>query len=142
MLQLRLLLIALVLGGIWLIIMRWNQLNDIVEQQQQIISVKTATEKELNRKIEAYTILQNEYLNRIDEAKHENDILRNRVDSGTVKLRPKAHCPSLPQTTDTARANERAPELDSDARQDYFNLRAGIIELESALEMCVKLLRQ
>lgn len=142
MLQFRILLIALVLGVVWLVIMRWNQLNDIVEQQQQIIAVKTATEKELNRKIEAYTILQNEYLNRIDEAQHEISILRNRVDSGAVKLRPKAHCPSLPKTADTARTNERAPELDPDARQDYFNLRAGIIELESALDLCVKTLKQ
>ncbi|WP_241666532.1 lysis protein [Jejubacter calystegiae] len=57
--------------------------------------------------------------------------LRDRVDSGAVRLRVKASCPDrLPGTTSSpGMANAGAAELSPDARQDYYTLRR---QLETA----------
>lgn len=79
------------------------------------------------------------------KAREENDRLRAAVDAGAVRLRIRAACPSpeLPQAASGPGVGDRAQaELAADARQDYFALRSGIVEVEKALAACQDILRK
>lgn len=79
------------------------------------------------------------------KANEEIARLRAAVDDGTVRLRVRAHCPApgLPQSAGApGNGDAAAPELDSAARQDYFALRQGILDLESQLNEAQDLLER
>ena len=70
--------------------------------------------------------------------------LERRVADGTSGLRVKAKCPTAKPLPEAGSAPGvgggvvESAELDANARPDYFALRRGIIELESALKVCVE----
>lgn len=121
---------------------RYKHLEKLTQDQADTIAAQNAIADQLQTKINQYYAAQAEYQKQIQEAQNENATLRQSVDSGATKLRVKASCPSLPKAADSARTEATAPELDREVRQDYFDLRQGIIELESRLKMCVNLLEQ
>jgi len=83
-----------------------------------------------------------DYLTKLEVAQNEIDTLRGRVDSGAVKLRVKANCPKLPATSaDTAGAIAASPELDQDARQNYFAHRSDEKKLNALLDLCITTLQ-
>lgn len=67
----------------------------------------------------------------LKRSQDENTALRDRVDTGAVRLRVAAKCPSaparVPEAASAARVDDGAgAELDPAARPTYFALRAGI----------------
>jgi len=132
---------ALFVGAI-AFFMRYDYLSDKVKKQALEI-----TQYEVNAGIVAQQIknaesARIEYLNQIEASKNEIDTLRNSVNAGATGLRIKASCPKMPTVTDyTARTEPASPELDEDARQDYYSLREGIKTVEARYHLCIKTLK-
>lgn len=80
----------------------------------------------------------------LSDAKGRIDDLERRVADGRSGLRVSAKCPaakSVPEDGSVAglgAGSDEAPELDANARQDYYALFEGILELEAALKVCVE----
>lgn len=66
----------------------------------------------------------------------EIDSLRARVESGAVRLRVKATCPTrVPKASTTASGlDATSAELDPDARQNYYTLRSQIAQASAQIE--------
>jgi len=82
-----------------------------------------------------------------ERTKANEEIARFRaaVDDGAVRLRVRAHCPApgVSQPAGTPGVGDAAaPELDPAARQDYFALRQGILDLERQLNEAQDLLER
>ncbi len=73
---------------------------------------------------------------KLEQKTNENNSLRDAANNGTKRVYIKSVCPAT-QTTSTG-STEAYAELNSTARQDYFNLRQGIITLESNYALCLK----
>jgi len=75
------------------------------------------------------------------DAEKQNNQLRADVDAGRKRLRVNATCPAssdrLPETGSSASVdNGAAPELNREARQDYYSLRDGIERVTKQLLAC------
>ena len=72
----------------------------------------------------------------IERLAHEKEsALAAAVDTGRVRLRVQATCPS-PKTANASVGNGASPELAATARPAYFALRSGMIKMRSDLDMC------
>lgn len=80
----------------------------------------------------------------LGDAKGKIADLERRVASGSSGLRVKARCPAAKPLPEAGRApgvgggGGESAELDANARPDYFAIQRGILELESALKVCVE----
>jgi prophage endopeptidase len=75
-------------------------------------------------------------IQKLTDAQHENDTLRNAVAAGTVRLRIKATCPSVSNSaTATSVGDAGTAELDPEVGLVVSDLRAGITLLESQVTM-------
>lgn len=88
--------------------------------------------------VEQYALLR--------DAEKQNSQLRTDVDAGRKRLRVNASCPvrsdRLPETGSSASMdNGAAPELNREARQDYYSLRDGIERVTGQLLACQSRLR-
>lgn len=82
------------------------------------------------------------YILELESAENEIKILRARDAAGTSKLRVKATCASLPTTaTNPAGSSETTPELTTDARTAYFDLRREMTQCPAQLNLCIKTLQ-
>lgn len=79
---------------------------------------------------------------KIKEVENENAALRRAVDSGNKRLLIAAKCPTnLSSASESSgMGDEETPELDPEARQDYFDLRQGIEEQREQLMACQQIL--
>lgn len=77
------------------------------------------------------------YLDKLEAATNENNTLRNDVDAIRKRLSVRATCSNLPGASTDAPGAAPTVELDPAARQDYFNLRRGIVELEARYQLCL-----
>lgn len=84
------------------------------------------------------------YTGELTDAKGKIAELERRVATGSSGLRVAAKCPAarpLPEAGTAAGVgggSEQAPELDANARPDYYALQRGILDLEAALKVCVE----
>lgn len=80
----------------------------------------------------------------LSDAKGKIDDLERRVADGRSGLRVSAKCPTakpVPEASSVAglgSGSDEAPELDESVRSYYFAIRRGVIEIESALKLCVE----
>ncbi|WP_341914527.1 lysis system i-spanin subunit Rz [Ferrovibrio terrae] len=91
-----------------------------------------------------YADIDNAKTKELTDARTEVDRLRNDVAAGRRRLqyatRPADHC--QPGAAAAAGLDHARPaELTADARQAYFDLRAGIAERETMLSACQAILR-
>lgn len=112
--------------------------NVHIEQAKQTIEAITA-EREIentNRK---------ELINRLEVEKNESERLKTCIADkscvATVRVRVKADCPGLPAQNNSDRASSGSAVLTADAERAYFNLRAGIVELEGKYKFCQQTLQ-
>lgn len=81
----------------------------------------------------AVSIIDQSHQAKIDEIKSDQTKLDRAVSARTVILRVPAKC--VPGTPSPAsQPDEQRPELDPDARQNYLNLRSGIMEREVKID--------
>jgi prophage endopeptidase len=126
--------IAVVLFGL---VLRFDYLSEKVESQkaelesqQRIISEKDLTLKMERESLRLATENRTKYILELESAENEIKILRARVDSGAAKLRVKATCASVPTAaSNPAGSAETDPELTTDARQAYWDLRSEMTQL-------------
>lgn len=71
---------------------------------------------------------------KLNNAKAELDKLHDAVRADTKRLRVNAVCRTSKTTTSKSRYDEATPQLREAARQDYFRLRAMIVENEKQTE--------
>lgn len=82
-----------------------------------------------------YETARAEMLTTIREQHEKIETLRTSVNTGRQRLLIRAVCPGTPETTAGAGGTTATgAELAADARPAYFNLRAGIIDLQARAE--------
>jgi prophage endopeptidase len=115
---------------------RWRSdavIADMHDQQASAIVVAQGVVTRMTKHIaEADTVS----IQKLTDAQHENDTLRNAVAAGTVRLRIKATCPSVSNSATAASVGDAGTaELDPEAGLVVSDLRAGITLLESQVAM-------
>lgn len=80
-----------------------------------------------------FTEADDRHAAQLEKARHENDSLRADVATGRKRLLVNATCPESGTTAAVGSAPQTACELTPDARQAYYDLRAGIIAEQSQL---------
>lgn len=107
--------------------------RDKLERQQAFDQrIKAATD-ERDALAAQLRVSADDHLKQLDEARNENKALRDRVDTGAVRLRVAAKCPAvaapgMPQAPAPAGVDDGAgAELDPAARPTYWSLRDGIV---------------
>jgi len=134
--------IACVLVSFIAFAMHYDHLKEKVKLQDAEIEQYAKNAEIAAQQVKLADAARTDYLNKLTEAENEIDNLRSRVDSGAVKLHVKATCPKLPTaSTDTAGATAAAPELDADARQNYYAHRADEGKLTALLNLCITTLK-
>lgn len=134
--------IACVLVAFIAFAMHYDHLKEKVKLQDAEIEQYAKNAEIAAQQVKLADAARTDYLNKLTEAENEIDNLRSRVDSGAVKLRVKATCPKLPTASaDTAGAIAAAPELDADARQNYYAHRADEGKLTALLNLCITTLK-
>ena len=79
--------------------------------------------------------LDAKYTKELDDAKSENDALRDDVAAGRRRLRIKAVCQSVREaTTASGVDNAASPRLADTAERNYFTLRDRLIIMQKQLE--------
>lgn len=96
---------------------------------------------------EDYAAIDDQRTKELSNANKELERLRSGVADGSIGLRVNATCAARPRdvqaTTGTAGMGDAAgPELTTDARQNYFTLQQGIIEVTKQLEAAQDILRR
>lgn len=106
-----------------------QQQTALAESRLKIISDMQAQQK-------AVSDIDTQYQTTIKAKEDEITTLRNRVSSGSVRLRIKAICPAgVPKTgTPSGSTYATSAELSPDARQDYYTLRSQLIQSEAQIE--------
>lgn len=119
-----------------------NQNVIIDERNKQIDSILSLYEKEKKLTDELYKN-QVAYNNNLKEKENEIEILNARVKSGSSKLLIGAKCesPGVSKAKDSTGVVAGNAELDSEARQAYFDLRSGIVKYEEMYNLCMATLR-
>jgi len=138
--------IAIAIFGL---VLRYDYLSEKVESQkieieskQRIISEKDLTLKMERESLRIATENRTKYILELESAENEIKTLRARVDSGAAKLRLKATCASVPTTAANSTGSaETTPELTSDARSAYFDLRREMTQCPAQLNLCIKTLQ-
>lgn len=130
---------ALFVGAI-AFFMRYDYLSDRVKKQDVEIAQHLANARIIAQQIKDADAARTEYLNQIEVSKNEINDLRGRVNAGTTGLRVKASCPKGATTTDPARIETAAPELERDAEKYYYSLLEGIDTVEARYKLCIKTL--
>lgn len=104
------------------------------------IATTLAAQKKLDIRIGAIDTKETEAL-RVANA--ETDRLRTCIADGTCGLRIRAQCPatSVPRPGGARVGAGAGPELATDARQDYFTLRAAMTATERKLSACQSILK-
>lgn len=98
------------------------------QQQSALADSRLKTIAAMQEQQKSVSDIDNQYQTTIKAKDDEISSLRNRVDSGAVRLRIKAVCPvGVSKTSGTAsRSNATSAELSPDARQDYYTLRSQL----------------
>ncbi|HGJ5856991.1 lysis protein [Arsenophonus nasoniae] len=86
------------------------------------------------QKIDALHQLDIQHTEELNNAKAEIAKLHDAVRTGIKRLRVNAVCRETKTTTTESRHDEASPQLSASAREDYFRLRAMIIENEKQTE--------
>ncbi|WP_338078246.1 lysis protein [Arsenophonus endosymbiont of Bemisia tabaci] len=97
--------------------------------QEQIDAVKLQQDK-----IDALQKIDIQRIEEMKNAKAKISKLDDAVRAGTKRLRVNAVCRIPKTTTAKSRCDEATPQLGEAARQDYFRLRAMIVEKEKQTE--------
>lgn len=115
-------------------------INQINEESARKLAEMTA---ERDAKQSLITKIDIERLKNAQQIEIEMSALRAAVADGRRRLSVRASCPAaatMPKAaTGSSMDASAAPELDPGARQDYFTLRAGIIDTEAELAACKRI---
>jgi len=122
------------------------ELNARTAETLKAITVTAANKQwelqdELDTKQAKWAVVEAEQYTLLRDAEKQNNQLRADVDAGRKRLRVNASCPAssdnMPETGSSASVdNGIAPELNADARQDYYSLRDGIERITKQLLAC------
>lgn len=99
------------------------------QYQAQIEAVKLQ-----KRKIDALHQLDIQHTKELNNAKAKITKLHDAVRAGNKRLRVNAVCHTSKTVTAQSRYDEATPQLSETAREDYFRLRAMIVENEEQTE--------
>lgn len=119
--------------------------NAIAKINEEAAAQLKSVNDEADRLRKAVTEIDLQRLKEKQQHEIETARLRGDVDAGNRRLSVRATCPGQPAASmsspaGTAGVDEhRQAELDPGARPDYYNLRTGIIELESELKACKRI---
>ena len=110
-----------------------------ISKQEETIKAADKLIKDQNENIARNNLASVEYQKQLQVKQDENEALISRVNTGSSKLLVRAKCPAVQNfAADPGRAESASPELDANARQDYFTLRSQIITLEAGYDRCIK----
>lgn len=98
-------------------------------------------QNELDTEQAKWAAIEAEQYALLRDAEKQNDQLRADVDAGRKRLRVNASCPAstdnLPETGSSSSVDNGAgPELNADARRNYYSLRSGIERVTNQLMAC------
>lgn len=117
-----------------------EMLRGINEESERRLAEMTA---ERDAKQSLITKIDLERLKNAQQIEIEMSALRAAVADGRRRLSVRASCPAaatMPKAaTGSGMDASAAPELDPGARQDYFTLRAGIVDTEAELAACKRI---
>lgn len=130
---------------------RIAKINEATSKTLKSIAVTAANkQRELQNEIDTqqrkWAAVEAEQYALLRDAEKQNDKLRADVDAGRKRLLVNASCPAssdrMPETGSSASVdNGAAPELNPEARQDYYSLRSGIERVTRQLLACQARLR-
>ena len=122
------------------------EINTKTAETLKSIAVTAANkQRELQDELDAeqakWAAVEAEQYALLRDAEKQNDQLRADVDAGRKRLRVNATCPASSDRLSeagpsTSVDNGSAPELNADARQDYYSLRDGIERVTKQLLAC------
>ncbi|WGM00638.1 lysis protein [Arsenophonus nasoniae] len=99
------------------------------QYQAQLEAVKLQQQK-----IDSLQKIDSQHTEELSNAKAEITKLHDAVRAGTKRLRIKTLRETPKPTTTESRHDEASPQLSASAREDYFRLRAMIVENEKQTE--------
>jgi len=118
--------------------------DQLADTQRSVTTLRTTLETE-RAQAEAVATLDRQHRAQLREAENEIHSLRAAVADGTRRLSVHATCPEpkrLPEADPAPRVDDGAgPQLTDDARQAYFDLRAGIAQVTEQLRACQSYVR-
>ena len=103
----------------------------------QVNAKSTAAIENMRAEAKQSLVIRENYLRKLQEYEKTTASLRDSIDTNSKQLRVETNCnASLPQSTNAGRTQGGTAELDRSARQAYFDLRKGIIKVQSLLYLC------
>lgn len=127
-------IIAGLISSLVFINVRYQAIKQNYQTLKQQYQAQIEALKLQQQKIDALHQLDIQQTEKLNNAKAEIDKLHDAVRAGTKRLRVKAVCGTSKTTTAQSRYDEATPQLNASARQDYFRLRAMIVENEKQTE--------
>lgn len=122
-----------------------NSRYQTVKKNHQILKQQYHVQREAVRlqqqKIEALHQLDIPHTEELINAKEEIAKLNNAIRAGTKRLHVSAVCRASKTATPKSRYDETTPRLSEEARQNYFRLRAMIIENQKQTEYLQKYIK-
>ncbi|WP_032115183.1 lysis protein [Candidatus Arsenophonus nilaparvatae] len=130
--------IVVIIAGLILSLVFTNSRYQTVKQNYQTVKQQYQAQLEAVKlqqdKIDALHQLDIKHTEELDNAKAQITKLNDAVRAGAKWLRINAVCPIPKTATPKSRYDEASPQLSASAREDYFRLRAMIVENEKQTE--------
>ncbi|EMW3082572.1 TPA: lysis protein [Vibrio cholerae] len=104
--------------------------NSEIKQLTQALEAKTAQEKDQKERIARLSEIGRKHLEKLNDAKSENDALRDDLRTQRKRVFVKASCPVQSANPAGSVGDGEAPQLNEAAREDYLRLREMIAETE------------
>ncbi|WGM04017.1 lysis protein [Arsenophonus nasoniae] len=123
------------------VLSRYRTLRTQYHTLQQRYHAQIALMETQQQKIDALHQLDIQHTEELNNANAELDKLHDAVRAGNKRLRVNAVCRASKTTTPKSRYDEATPQLGEAARQDYFRLRAMIVENEKQTEYLQKYIK-
>ncbi|HGJ5879095.1 lysis protein (plasmid) [Arsenophonus nasoniae] len=123
------------------VLSRYRTLRTQYHTLQQRYHAQIALMETQQQKIDALHQLDIQHTEELNNANAELDKLHDAVRAGNKRLRVNAVCHTSKTVTPESRHDEARPQLGEAARQDYFRLRAMIVENEKQTEYLQKYIK-
>ncbi|HGJ5863822.1 lysis protein [Arsenophonus nasoniae] len=139
MLRLKVVFILLLIAissitGFFFINSRYQTIKQNYQTLKQQYRSQIEVGKWYQQELEDLHQLDIQHTEELNNAKAEIAKLHDAVRTGIKRLRVNAVCRETKTTTTESRHDEASPQLSASAREDYFRLRAMIIENEKQTE--------
>uniref|UniRef100_A0A3B0M2M9 Bacteriophage lysis protein n=1 Tax=Arsenophonus endosymbiont of Trialeurodes vaporariorum TaxID=235567 RepID=A0A3B0M2M9_9GAMM len=127
-------IIAALILSLFFINSRYQNVKQNYQTLKQQYHAQLEAVKLQQDKIDVLQKIDIQHTEELNNAKAELDKLHDAVRADTKRLRVNAVCRASKTTTAQSRYDEATPQLGEAARQDYFRLRAMMIENEKQTE--------